>query len=393
MAKTPDLTDVGNVLTSASTINSNYDEITSAFENTLSLDGSSPNAMEADLDLNGNDILNVGEISADSIAIAGTSLAGSVEEAAASAAAALASEEAASTSADEAASSAADALTSENNASDSADAAAASATSAAEVVGSDSLPIGDLRTDPSLNSFFVSTSGRIDDGDLDYGITIKSTQPGLAFVDRSSGAGQSLISGDGSGLIFYHDSVNNDGTIGGPTNADTQPSVSFQSDQQRFFVDGSEAVKFDSTGISIFGDALSDSLPEEGTWTPALEGSAGYTGVTYASVTGTYHKIARRVTIWFYIGISNKNAAGTENLRITGLPFVPALDNPRYMPGSFVFQGITSSTSLQLVLEQNGGAVSTYVVSGSDLGEQVSFDALDTFGPVLCGTLSYLTDD
>lgn len=62
MAKKPTLSDVTNIYTSAPTINANNDRIEEAFENTLSRDGSTPNQMEADLDMNGNDILNVDNI-------------------------------------------------------------------------------------------------------------------------------------------------------------------------------------------------------------------------------------------------------------------------------------------------------------------------------------------
>ena len=70
------LPDVGNILgnpTSAqSRINSNNTLIEQALENTLSLDGTTPNQMGADLDMNGHDLLNVGVINADSIAIGGS---------------------------------------------------------------------------------------------------------------------------------------------------------------------------------------------------------------------------------------------------------------------------------------------------------------------------------
>ena len=62
MAKGPTLDDVGNILNGASTINNNNDKIETAFDNTLSRDGSTPNQMEADLDMNSNDILNVKNI-------------------------------------------------------------------------------------------------------------------------------------------------------------------------------------------------------------------------------------------------------------------------------------------------------------------------------------------
>lgn len=62
MAKAPTLSDITNTLTSATTINANSDRIVEAFENTLSLDGSTPNAMLADLDMNGHDLLNIKDV-------------------------------------------------------------------------------------------------------------------------------------------------------------------------------------------------------------------------------------------------------------------------------------------------------------------------------------------
>lgn len=62
MSKKPVLADVTNTYTSSTTINNNNDLIEASFENTLSLDGSTPNNMEADFDLNSNDILNAGTI-------------------------------------------------------------------------------------------------------------------------------------------------------------------------------------------------------------------------------------------------------------------------------------------------------------------------------------------
>lgn len=62
MAKSPTLSDIVNISTSAPTINANNSRIETAFENTLSRDGSSPNQMEADLDMNGHDVLNIGNM-------------------------------------------------------------------------------------------------------------------------------------------------------------------------------------------------------------------------------------------------------------------------------------------------------------------------------------------
>jgi len=67
------LSDVGNFNSSAlSTLIANNDAIETAFDNTLSRDGSTPNQMLADIDLNGNDLLNVNSIQTDLIILDGT---------------------------------------------------------------------------------------------------------------------------------------------------------------------------------------------------------------------------------------------------------------------------------------------------------------------------------
>lgn len=67
MAKKATLVDVSTGFASESTLNSNFDALNDALDNTLSLDGSIPNAMTADLDMNGQAINNC-----DSLLIDGT---------------------------------------------------------------------------------------------------------------------------------------------------------------------------------------------------------------------------------------------------------------------------------------------------------------------------------
>ena len=64
MSKLDPLSDVTNLQSEDSakaTINENYDKITAALENTVSRDGSGPNAMESELDMDDHRILNVGD--------------------------------------------------------------------------------------------------------------------------------------------------------------------------------------------------------------------------------------------------------------------------------------------------------------------------------------------
>ena len=61
MAKltTTDLTSLANETSAVTQINANNALIETAMENTLSRDGTTPNTMSADIDLNSNDLLNV----------------------------------------------------------------------------------------------------------------------------------------------------------------------------------------------------------------------------------------------------------------------------------------------------------------------------------------------
>ena len=125
MAKRPTVSTISTGHASITALNSNFTALRDGFDNTLSRDGSTPNTMSADIDLNGNDITNVNTITNAS----GVDV---VAAAAASATAAAASQAAAATSATAAASSQTAAASSQTAAASSATAAASSATSAAK---------------------------------------------------------------------------------------------------------------------------------------------------------------------------------------------------------------------------------------------------------------------
>ena len=72
MAKRPTQKTITSGFSSAGMLNYNVTEMLSAFDNTLSLDGSTPNAMGADFDMNSNDILNAGDITAVNVTVTGT---------------------------------------------------------------------------------------------------------------------------------------------------------------------------------------------------------------------------------------------------------------------------------------------------------------------------------
>lgn len=89
MAKRPTLTDLTSQYSAQSTVNNNNSEIEQAFDNTLSRDGSTPNEMGADLDMDSNNVLNVNRIDVNEITINGGSIdSNTLTETAANAAAA-----------------------------------------------------------------------------------------------------------------------------------------------------------------------------------------------------------------------------------------------------------------------------------------------------------------
>ena len=124
MAKKPTVSTITSGHASITALNANYVALRDAFDNTVSRDGSSPNTMSADLDLNGNDITNVNSITNASGVDVVSAVTTLKNQAAASATAAAASETAAASSQTAAAASQTAAAASQT-------AAATSATSAA----------------------------------------------------------------------------------------------------------------------------------------------------------------------------------------------------------------------------------------------------------------------
>lgn len=65
------LNDIGTSFQARQALNENFNLIEQAIENTLSLDGTAPNAMQATLNLNGNDVINVGTFGAQTLTLSG----------------------------------------------------------------------------------------------------------------------------------------------------------------------------------------------------------------------------------------------------------------------------------------------------------------------------------
>src|SRR6056297_576863 len=74
MAKKPTISLINTGFSSTEQLNENFTALRDAFDNTLSLDGSTPNAMSVNFDLNSNDILNGGTINATDFVLDGQSI-------------------------------------------------------------------------------------------------------------------------------------------------------------------------------------------------------------------------------------------------------------------------------------------------------------------------------
>ena len=72
---------------------------------------------------------------------------------------------------------------------------------------------------------------------------------------------------------------------------------------------------------SASGDANTLDDYEEGTWTPVIGGSGGQSGQAYTTQSGTYTKIGRAVTLYFYVLLSTKGTISGSYVYISGAPF------------------------------------------------------------------------
>ena len=72
MGKKPTISNISSGYASTTTLNNNFTALRDGFDNTLSLDGSTPNSMNADLDMNSNDILNANIINTSTLKLDGT---------------------------------------------------------------------------------------------------------------------------------------------------------------------------------------------------------------------------------------------------------------------------------------------------------------------------------
>lgn len=135
-------------------------------------------------------------------------------------------------------------------------------------------------------------------------------------------------------------------------------------------IDSSNDVQFSGTaqfsageGCVFNGDSIDAAHTlddyEEGTWTPAVEGSGGSAGsIAYSTQTGTYTKIGRIVFLKARIILTNKGS-WTGNASITGLPFTtPSIEGSGVVWGDGL--NITSGHSLVALAGSSNTQIDLY---------------------------------
>ena len=111
---------------------------------------------------------------------------------------------------------------------------------------------------------------------------------------------------------------------------------------------------------------------EEGTWTPAYQGTSGNPTVTYDQRNGTYTKIGQKVTCSGRLRTDSKSGGG-GNLRIGGLPFTVANDQGKRGALSIAYAATFSGKNPVGGLPmQNGTQVQLYGVGDSNTASMAS---------------------
>lgn len=94
---------------------------------------------------------------------------------------------------------------------------------------------------------------------------------------------------------------------------------------------------------------------EEGSWTPAIQGSVSNPTLTYDVQFGRYTKIGNMVYVSGYIQTSARTG-GSGDMRITGLPF--AVTSANSQGGSILYYNINNGAVSQTIPNADSGGTS-----------------------------------
>ena len=324
------LNDIVSGYGTASLYNTNNTLIEAAFENTLSRDGTSPNTMSVDLDMNSNQINNLadGVGSQDACTIGqlnGLTLIGT-----------------------------ADALPSQT-------------TNADKFLQTDGTVLGWAHPNaataintPAGNIVATTVQTAINELDTEkVSIAGNETISGLkVFTAANTHSGAETHSG-----IETHSGAETHSGIETHSNSEVfsgTPSINLTGGQIKF-----PATQAASADVNTLDDY------EEGTWTPVVGGSA-----TYTTQSGTYTKLGRFV---FVRGTLTINVLGTgSSYTISGLPFASAATSAgsvgiwNNIATAAVFVGCNADAGASTITFRGWGAASTGVGTGTVFGNSAS---------------------
>tara|TARA_B100001059_G_scaffold236348_1_gene286340 strand:+ start:3708 stop:4853 length:1146 start_codon:yes stop_codon:yes gene_type:complete len=196
------------------------------------------------------------------------------------------------------------------------------------------------------------------------------TQYSIPLWSTTSTLGDSLLSQDSGSTLLSMSSgslkVDTGGTTSKPAIAirDTNTGIySPASGRLGLITNGSEKVTIDdnigiaidpltqfNNGLKFGGSGSTLDAYEEGTWTPVMFNS---TSPSYTS-SGTYIKIGKKVTVWFYINCTVGGSASVASY-ISGLPFNAVAVNGR-RGTAVINQNTGNSSSVNYVGGKPGGS-------------------------------------
>lgn len=337
----------------AGDINSNDTILADAFDNTLSRDGTSPNQMEADIDLNSNDLLNVKDIGVTNVNATNININGVPVTTTG--------------------------VTSLPWLSSTADGVAMVIDATENVTFNQDVTVSGNFTSLGIDDNATSTAITIDatenttfSGDIlvpNDTIGVGESTPSRQVVVRGStlslagSAGLLVANAANAGVLIGSDNVI--GAVQGVNSAGAavlQLSIQPYGGNIRVGDYNSAATKLDvlgdiraSTGILFNADtAAANTLDdyEEGTWTPSLNGNT-----TYTTQLGVYTKVGNRIDIHCSLEV-NTLGTGSSN-SITGLPFTMGAVAASF-PVSFFTGLAVSPVFLNYHFAASGTGITTY---------------------------------
>jgi hypothetical protein len=215
----------------------------------------------------------------------------------------------------------------------------------------------------------------------------------------------------GTNILESNDSGENGARLRAAISSEAFPTYSFTSDTNTGLynatadvlgvaVGGAEAGSFTSTGLAFpsgkgidfsatSGTGTSELFDdyEEGTWTPAINGTAD---TTYSTQYGWYTKVGNLVSVGFELTVNTKGTI-TGNAIIAGLPFTSGASDSK-SSGSLSYSASSGFSSVWqgIIVGNNQTLISIYVKSAAS-GSTISLNGTDFFanGTQIIGQLTY----